>query len=83
MWLLNSPCVLCFSSANIIKEFMRIAFDVFSVYRINIVVDTDNDKCLKFVQRLGFTKEGCLREFGDQRQNRYILGLLKAENKYK
>ena len=34
-------------------------------------------------QKLGFTKEGCLREFGYQRQNRYILGLLKAENKYK
>ena len=68
---------------KIVKELMRIAFDVFGVRRINIVVDTDNNKCLNFVQRLGFKIEGTLRNFGDQGQDRYVLGLLQSDNKYK
>ena len=68
---------------KIIKEFMRIAFEVFLVRRINIIVDTNNVECLHFVKRLGFKREGHLREFGDKGQDRYILGLLKSENIYK
>ena len=68
---------------RILKEFMRIAFEVFEVRRINILVDTDNEPCLSFVKKLGFQLEGCLRNFGDEGQNRFILGLLKSENKYK
>lgn len=68
---------------KIIKFFMREAFEYLGCRRINILVNTDNDKCLKFVTGLGFKKEGLLRQFRENGQDCYILGLLKSENKYK
>lgn len=68
---------------HIIKEFMRLAFEVFQCRRINILVDTDNQQCLKFVTRLGFKQEGLLRAYRTNGKDCYLLGLLKKENKYK
>ena len=67
---------------HIIKEFMRIAFAVFQCRRINILVDTDNQNCLKFVKRLGFKEEGVLRAYRENGKDCYIVSLLKTENKY-
>lgn len=68
---------------RILKFFMREAFEYLQCRRINILVNTDNEKCLKFVTGLGFKKEGQLRQFREDGQDCYILGLLKSENKYK
>ena len=67
---------------HIIKEFMRLAFAVFQCRRINILVDTDNQQCLKFVTRLGFKKEGLLRAYRENGKDCYFLGLLREENQY-
>lgn len=67
---------------RIIKEFMREAFEFLKCRRINLLVDEDNQDCLKFVTRLGFRIEGLLRQFRESGKNCYILGLLKSENKY-
>lgn len=68
---------------HIIKEFMRLAFDVFQCRRINILVDTDNQQCLRFVTGLGFQQEGLLRSYRENGKDCYLLGLLKTENKFK
>ena len=67
---------------KIIKFFMKMAFEYYQCRRINILVNTDNDKCLKLVTGLGFKTEGLLRQFRENGQDCYILGLLKSENKY-
>ncbi len=67
---------------KIIKFFMQEAFEYFQCRRINILVNTDNKKCLKLVTGLGFRNEGLLRRFRENGQDCYILGLLKSENKY-
>lgn len=58
------------------------AFCGFNVRRISLLVDCDNTDCLNFVEKLGFKREGLLREFGDDGQNRYVLGMLKNECKF-
>ena len=68
---------------KVIKEFMRIAFEVFKCRRINLLVTVNNTTCLNFVTRLGFQIEGRLREYREDGQDCYILSLLKSENKYK
>ena len=67
---------------RIIKQFFSEAFDTLQCRRINLLVDTDNQACLKFVTRLGFKIEGCLRQYRENEKDCYILGLLKTENKY-
>ena len=39
---------------RILKEFMREAFINLKCRRINLLVDIDNEECLRFVKRLGF-----------------------------
>lgn len=58
------------------------AFYCFGVRRISLLVDCDNTDCLRFVEKLGFKREGLLRAFGDAGQDRYVLGMLKKECKY-
>jgi len=67
---------------KIIKRFMYEAFEVLQCRRINLLVNTDNQQCLKFVTRLGFKIEGCLRQYREDGKDCYILGLLKSENKF-
>ena len=67
---------------KIIKYFMYEAFEVLKCRRINLLVNTNNHKCIKFVTRLGFKIEGSLRQYREDGSDCYILGLLKSENKY-
>ena len=67
----------------IVVFFFGIAFDVYHVRRISILVNSQNFSCLKLVKRLGFTKEGCLRAYDNNGADSYIYGLLKSENLWK
>ena len=67
---------------RILKSFMWEAFEHLHCRRINLLVNTDNEKCLRFVRRLGFKIEGRLRAFREDGRDCYILGLLKSESKY-
>lgn len=67
---------------RIVRAFMREAFEVCRCRRINLLVDTDNEKCLKLVTRLGFKVEGRLRQFREDGKDCLVLGLLKSENKF-
>ena len=67
---------------RIVKILMKEAFENLQCRRINVLIDSDNQKCLKLVKQLNFKIEGRLRQFNDDGKDRYILGLLKSENKY-
>jgi len=68
---------------KILKQIFGIAFEVYHVRRISILVNSQNFSCLKLVKRLGFTKEGCLRAYDNNGADSYIYGLLKSENLWK
>lgn len=70
-------------SKSILTQIFGIAFDVFGVRRISLLVKADNQRCINLIERLGFKREGCLRQFDDDGTDAYIYGILQSENQWK
>ncbi len=68
---------------RILQAIFGLAFDVYKVHRISILVRCDNVPCLKLVERLGFKREGTLRAYDDSGTDSYIYGMLQSENLWK
>lgn len=68
---------------RILKQIFGIAFDVYKVRRISLLVNTDNQSCINLVSKLGFKKEGCLRNYRENNADCYVFGMLKSENLWK
>lgn len=68
---------------RILKAIFGLAFDVYKVRRISILVRSDNIPSLKLVERLGFKREGTLRAYDDSGADSYIYGMLQSENLWK
>lgn len=68
---------------RILKIIFGLAFDVYKVNRISILVNADNYQCLKLVESLGFKCEGHLRQYHDNGADCYLYGMLKSENLWK
>lgn len=61
---------------------IRFAFDVLDLHRLEADVDPDNIRSLRLLERLGFVREGYLRERWHhlgQLRDTVFLGLLRAE----
>lgn len=67
---------------RVLRLVFGLAFDELKVNRINILVDTDNNDCLKLVQGLGFKQEGLLRQYRDNKKDCYFMGMLRKERKF-
>ncbi len=68
---------------RILAAIFGYAFNFLRVKKINILVNTNNAKCLKLVTKLGFRQEGLLRCYREDGSDCYIYGMLKSENKWK
>lgn len=64
---------------RVLKHMFGLAFKELQCRRINILVSAGNAESLKFVQKLGFKKEGLLRKYRDNGEDCYFLGMLKEE----
>jgi len=65
------------------KDFAN-AFDIpfrppLNVLRITALVDTTNKRSLTFLTKLGFQKEGVIRNYLKEDNNGYVLGLTKQD----
>jgi RimJ/RimL family protein N-acetyltransferase len=61
---------------------LKYAFEVLELHRIEADVDPRNTESIKTVERLGFQREGYLRErwqVNGEIQDAYFYGLLKQE----
>jgi RimJ/RimL family protein N-acetyltransferase len=68
---------------RVLKQVFGLAFEMLQVQRISLLVNTDNDACLKLVEKLGFKREGLLRQYRDDGADCYLYGMLKSENKWR
>lgn len=64
---------------RVLRFIFNIAFEVFKVRRISLLIDTDNQPCLRLCTALGFKQEGLLRHYRENGKSCYMYGLLKEE----
>ena len=65
------------------KELLRIAFSELGLHRVMFFTETGNAPILRISQKLGFVKEGCLRDELKNRDgeyvSRYVFSMLEKE----
>lgn len=67
---------------RMLKQMFDFAFGKLNCRRINLLVSKSNLESLRFVQKLGFQKEGLLRAYRENGEDCYFLGMLKNECKW-
>lgn len=66
----------------VIKYVFGIVFNLMNCRRCNIFISKDNHESLSMCERLGFKKEGLLRQYRENGADCYVLGMLKQECKW-
>lgn len=66
-------------SKSVLKYIFKTCFETLNCKRVNVFISKDNSKSLSLCERLGFVKEGLLRQYRENGQDCYILGMLKME----
>lgn len=66
-------------SKSVLKYIFKTCFETLNCKRVNVFISKDNSKSLSLCERLGFVKEGLLRQYRENGQDCYILGMLKRE----
>jgi len=64
-----------------VAALLEFGFATVRLHRLEADVDPRNDRCLRLLERLGFEREGFLREryyLNSERQDAVILGLLRS-----
>jgi RimJ/RimL family protein N-acetyltransferase len=65
-----------------VAAIVAFAFDTLGLHRIEADVDPRNERSLRLLERLGFRREGLMREryyINGERQDAVVMGLLHAE----
>lgn len=68
---------------RVLKIIFALAFNYWQVKRISLLINTDNHDCIKLVEKLGFKREGLMRQYRDDGSDCYFYGILKSENIWK
>lgn len=69
-------------SRRILKIIFNYVFTFLGCRRVSALISYDNAASLNFTQKVGFKKEGLLRQYREDGKDAYILGMLKKECKY-
>lgn len=67
---------------DIISVLLKYPFDQLGCQRITLLVRENNKPVIRLAERVGFIREGCLRQFHDDGTNCIVLGMLKSERRH-
>jgi RimJ/RimL family protein N-acetyltransferase len=67
---------------HVMKYVFSIVFNLIGCKRCSVFVSESNKKSHDMCLRLGFKDEGILREYRDNGENCYVMGMLKQECKW-
>jgi hypothetical protein len=60
------------------KWCVRELFDKLSYIRIQVGVDAQNETAIRFIEHLGFVREGYMRKFGPHGEDHYLYAIVKG-----
>lgn len=66
-------------SRAFIRDVFNFIFNYAKLHRITCLIAVDNDKSVKTCERLGFIREGKLRQAADDGSDLWVYGMLKTE----
>jgi ribosomal-protein-alanine N-acetyltransferase len=69
-------------ATEVVHALLSFAFETLTLHRLEADVDPRNERSLRLLERLGFQREGYLREryfVGGERQDTVLLGLLRRD----
>ena len=67
---------------HVMKYVFSVVFNLIGCKRCSVFVSVSNKKSHDMCLRLGFKDEGILREYRDNGENCYVMGMLKQECKW-
>lgn len=66
-------------SKFVLKYIFKTCFETLNCRRVNVLVSKSNKRSFDLCRRLGFVKEGFLRQYRENGEDCYIMGMLKKE----
>lgn len=70
------------ATRKVLKYVFSVVFITIGAQRCSVFVSKSNNKSHDFCQRLGFQDEGLLREYRENGEDCYVMGMLKQECKW-
>lgn len=67
------------ATRSVLRYVFRIIFNLINCRRCSVLVSKDNLDSLRMCKKLGFKEEGLLRQYRDNGDDCYCLGMLKQE----
>lgn len=67
---------------DVINVLLKYPFDQLGCQRTTLLIRESNQPVLQLAEKIGFTREGCLRQFYPDGSNCIVFGLLKSERRH-
>ena len=68
---------------RVLRAVFETAFEAMKCRRVSLFVSRGNSASISLVERLGFKKEGMLRQYRDNGEDCFVYGMLKSECKWR
>ena len=78
-WLTIYTTTPYWGKRQVMRYVFGVVFDLIKAQRCSVLVSVDNLLSLRMCEKLGFKKEGLLRQFRDNGDDCFVMGMLKSE----
>lgn len=82
-WLTIYTTTPYWANKAVLRYVFGAVFDLIKAERCSVFVSLSNTKSFDMCQRLGFKQEGLLRQYRDNGEDCYVMGMLKSECKWR
>lgn len=81
-WLTIYTTTPYWAKRQVMRYVFGVVFDLIQAKRCSVLVSLSNTKSYKMCKQLGFVEEGILRQYRDNGEDCYVMGMLKSECKW-
>ena len=81
-WLTIYTTTPYWAKRQVMRYVFGVVFDLIQAKRCSVLVSLSNAISYKMCKQLGFVEEGILRQYRDNGEDCYVMGMLKSECKW-